>query len=469
LGSVAVGMLLVAARVCAEEGSDPDTPQRPELRSNRWQEDWSALSDPALRTGPMDRLKYLRLFARDDPGRFVSLGANGRERMESNDAPGFGLNGQADTYLLQRLQMHADVNFNPRWRLFVQVEDVRSFGKADPSPTDRNPLDLRNAFIGYKVTLGEGTLREGTLMARLGRQDFAFEQQRFLSLRDGPNVRQSFDAALLRFERGDWEVSGFLSQPVQYNADEPFDDLSSGRLRFDLLRAEHHGPGDRSLSFFYARYAADDADYLDGDGQERRHVLDLRSSGAAGNWDWNVEAMVQGGDVGTTDVQAWALAARGGYTLTRHAWLPRLGIQIDSASGDRRRGDGRIETFNPLFPNGSYSFSLAGYTGYVNLVQLKPSIGLEPAVGVQATAAIGLLWRQSIADAVYLQPDIPVAATAGQPGRRTGAYAQLQAEWTLSRNVSLAAEFVHYRIADVLRDAGGSDSNYAGVELNLAW
>ena len=45
------------------------------------------------------------------------------------------------------------------------------------------------------------------------------------------------------------------------------------------------------------------------------------------------------------------------------------------------------------------------------------------------------------------EPDVPVAATAGQPGRRTGTYAQLQAEWTLSRNVSVAAELVHYDVA----------------------
>lgn len=463
---VAVATLLVTARAYADDVLAAQTvhlPERPELRSNRWQEDWSALSDPALRTRPLDRLKYLPLIA-DDPHSFLSLGANGRERLESNDAPGFGTRGQPDTYVLQRLQMHADVNFNSRWRLFVQVEDVRSIGKADPSPTDRNPLDLRNAFVAYKVPL-----RGGTLMARLGRQDFAFEQQRFLSLRDGPNVRQSFDAALLHYERADWEVSGFLSQPVQYRADEPFDDESNRHLRFDLLRAERHGPGDRSLSLFYAKYAADGADYLDGVGRERRDVFDVRFEGSAASWDWNVEGMVQDGDVGNADVRAWALAGRAGYTFTQQPWAPRLGIQIDSASGDRHSGDGRIETFNPLFPNGSYSFSLAGYTGYVNLIQLKPSITVEPFAGLEATAAVGMLWRQSTADAVYLQPDVPVAATAGQQGRRTGTYAQLQAEWTLSRNVSVAAELVHYDVADALRNAGGSNSNYAGFELSFAW
>ena len=33
--------------------------KRPEIRTNRWQEDWSALADPALRTEPFDAIKYI--------------------------------------------------------------------------------------------------------------------------------------------------------------------------------------------------------------------------------------------------------------------------------------------------------------------------------------------------------------------------------------------------------------------------
>ncbi|MEA9488189.1 hypothetical protein ABQE70_18895 [Xanthomonas campestris pv. campestris] len=32
-------------------------PSRPAIKSNRWQENWSPLADPALRTHPFDRLK----------------------------------------------------------------------------------------------------------------------------------------------------------------------------------------------------------------------------------------------------------------------------------------------------------------------------------------------------------------------------------------------------------------------------
>ena len=300
--------MVLTANVQATDRPVPETQsERPAIRSNRWQEDWSVLADPALRTQPLDSLKYLPL-RRNDPASYLSLGLTWRERLETTDAPAFGTRGQTgrDTYLLQRAQVHADAHFNARWRFFAQIEDVRSFGKGNPSPTDRNPLDLRLAFLSYTTSLASGTL-----MARLGRQDFAFDQQRFLSLRDGPNVRQSFDAAWLHYERGSWEVSGFISQPVQYDSQEPFDDVSNRHLRFHLLRAERHGRGDHSLSFFYARYDTDDAQYLDASGREQRNVLDVRLAGSSASWDWDVEGMVQGGDVGSADVRAWALRARG--------------------------------------------------------------------------------------------------------------------------------------------------------------
>jgi len=59
---------------------------------------------------------------------------------------------------------------------------------------------------------------------------------------------------------------------------------------------------------------------------------------------------------------------------------PRIGIQVDAASGDKHAGDSTIGTFNPLFPNGYY-FTLAGYTGYTNLIHIKPSVVVKPATG----------------------------------------------------------------------------------------
>lgn len=89
-------------------------------------------------------------------------------------------------------------------------------------------------------------------------------------------------------------------------------------------------------------------------------------------YDWDLEAMAQTGTLGSKDIQAWGGGSRLGYTWQSIPWAPRLGLQLDVASGDRHRGDGKLGTFNPLFPNGYY-FSLAGYTGYSNLIHVKPS------------------------------------------------------------------------------------------------
>src|SRR5882757_1373473 len=42
-----------------EAETAPATPPRPAIKTNRWQEDWSVLADPALRTGPLDGFKYI--------------------------------------------------------------------------------------------------------------------------------------------------------------------------------------------------------------------------------------------------------------------------------------------------------------------------------------------------------------------------------------------------------------------------
>lgn len=435
---------------------------RPRISPDRWTEDWSALSDPALRTEWSDAGKYIPLFP-GVPASYVSLGLTLRERWEFVAAPSFGIGDRQDSYLLHRLQAHADVHLDAEWRAFLRVEDVRAPGKRMVTPVDENPLDLRLAFLEYTGHLGAATVQ-----ARVGRQDIQFDLQRFLSSRDGPNVRQSFDAVWAAFDQGAWRVAGFVSRPVRYSPAGAFDDHSGRRFRLGLLRVERGVLDAGALSTYYALYERDGAQFLDAAGSERRHVLDVHFAGAASGLDWDGEAMGQAGTVGSARVRSWAVGTRAGYTVATWPWGPRFGLQADAASGDKRSGDGRLGTFNPLFPNGYY-FNLAGFTGYSNLVHLKPSVTVSPAPNLKLALAVGLQWRMTTADAVYVQSAAPVPRTAGRGGNWTGAYVQLRADYEFNANLAGAIEAVRFQDGSALRRAGGHDASYLGTELKMSW
>ena len=432
---------------------------RPQIQAQRWQEDWSPLADPALRTEALDWLKYIPLADTATP--YLSLGGNVRERLETLDAQSFGLaRSKADTYLLDRVQLHADLRAG-QWQAFVQLADDRAPGKTNPSPADADRLDLEQAFVAHVGALGDGTL-----MLRAGRQEFAFDLQRFVSTRDGPNVRQSFDALAAAYETGPWRIGAFASHPVQTRDGAIFDDGSAHSLVLDGVRVERH-LGDGAVAAYYLRYEAANTSVAAATGPEALNVLDTHASGTVGTVDFDAEIMGQQGLLAGRPVLAWAVGAHLGRTYSSLPWQPRIFLQGDAASGNSSR-TGTIGTFNPLFPNGSY-FTLANLTTYANLLHLKPGVSVAPAPGLTLQAATGFQWRQTSRDAVYTIPSAAVPGTAGRGPLWTGAYLQLDASQTINPHMALSVELVRYQVGATLRRAGGHDVSYGSLQLALAW
>jgi hypothetical protein len=460
-----LAVILLSPTTWAQEQSGSDTvaaPERPAILFNRWQEDWSVLADPALRTEPLDSLKYISLSA-DDPHSYISFGVNFRDRVESTQIDAYGIGDpHSDTYLIQRLEFHADIRPDEHWQLFVQLQDDREWGKAEITPVDSDPLDLEQAFVAYTHSLAGGELK-----LRVGRQQMAFDLQRFIGVRDGPNVRQSFDAVWANWEKDKWRLISFWSHPVQDLHNHPFDDYSTERFQYGGFRVEREDVGPGKLSVYYSRYDLDDARYLFASGNDRRDILDVRYQINRGGVDGDLEVMRQTGWVGSSRIQAWAASSRDGYTFDTF-WSPRIGVQLDFASGERRPGDGSEDTFNPLFPN-AYYFTLDGSPTYANLIHVRPSLQVKPVHNLLLLAGVGLQWRETTADAVYVIPNIPVAGTAGRPGHWTGSYEQVRAEWSISEHWSAAIEGVQYEVGNVIRQAGGLNANYLGVEARFGW
>jgi hypothetical protein len=434
-------------------------PQRPTIQSQRYEEDWSVLDDPALRTEPLDGLKYIPLS--NDGSAYLSLGANLRERVEIFDAPLFGTSHiSSNSYLLDRLEVNADLHVDG-WEAYVLVEDAETAGKTVITPADQDRLDLEQAFIAHSGPLGDGVLK-----VRVGRQEFAFDLQRFVSDRDGPNVRQAYDAVWGDYEIGDWRIISFVSHPTQYKNLAIFDDYSNSDLILDGFRVERRDLGPGNLALYYLRYERANAKFVEASGNEDLNAFDVHYSGRHGPVDFDVEAMAQQGSIGGRASLAWAFGERSGYTFNA-PWSPHLSLQIDAASGNTS-SHGTFGTFNPLFPNGSY-FSLASLTGYSNLVHVKPIFSVIPIKTLLLQAAVGFQWRETTNDAVYAFPVQPIAGTAREGDLWSGVYFQLDAVKTINEHVTLSAEFVHFQIGESIEAVGGHNANYGNIQLSLAW
>jgi hypothetical protein len=442
--------------------ADAQTAPRPTIAFNRWSEDWSVLADSDVPREPLDELKYIPL-STSDTRTYLSLGANVRERFEVNDAQ-FGVEGnRPDADLLSRLEAHSDLRIAGQVQVFLQLQSDVAPGKRDPSPVDADRLGIEQGFVAVSEPLAGGAM-----MIRIGRQEDGFDLQRFLSVRDGPNVRQAYDGATVAYVRGPWRFIALYTDPVQNRNLTAFDDYSSPHLFLGLLRIERKITSSSSLSAYVGRFRQDDARFPSASGNERRNLEDVRFTGSGGGFDWDAEAMAQNGSIGAEAIHAGATGAIIGRTFDRAPLRPRVSLQFDAASGDKNPTDNQLNTFNPLFPSGYY-FTTAGYTTYANLAHGKAGLSLTPRNNVHLRAGVGSEWRATVADAIYTLPDIPVPNTAGRGGQYVGAYGQLRADDALTSHVALALEFVHFSAGPTIMSAGGHNTDYLGTEVRYGW
>jgi hypothetical protein len=401
--------------------------QAPTLSIARYDEDWSNLSDAAQRarhwTGPF---KYIPLG--DDA--WLSTGIELRARSESyaNNLWGGG-EAPDDGYFWLRAMPYADLHVG-RLRAFVQPIAAYAVGVApSPSPIDQSRIDLLQGFA--EADIGPVTLRAGRQMLSLG-------TERLVGTRYGPNVPLAFDGLRTDTAIGVAKLSLLAMKPVQPGP-RSFDDATSRDKA--LWGAYATLPG---LDLYYLGYRNRAARFEDREGQEVRHSLGLRSHGERNLWHWNVEGVWQYGRFDGQRISAWTLGTEVGRTLPHLPLAPDLTLRFNIVSGDRKAHDGRIGTFNPLFPKGKY-FGELSPIGPANIISLNPRASANLNSDVSVSLAAMAYWRFSKGDGIYDIPGHPVRAAGQDDARFIGKQIeatmawQATAEWELSASLSAFA------------------------------
>src|SRR6266496_2779271 len=311
---------------------------------------WAAIASPfEMRSGyallfPIALLAFASVSAEaESPPLYRRL------RYEYFHNPQWGLAPQDDNgYWLQRYMLHADAHFTDWFRTFIQFKSgLETDRKGGPRPTDRDEADLHQAFFDLRVPLQE----TNSLTLRIGRQELAYGSSRLISVREGPNVRQSFDGVKVIAELGRTRIDAFAVKPVETKPGV-FDDGPEPGEKFWGIYGVTPLPFLRgaNVDLYYLGLERKDTEFDQGTARELRHTLGTRLWGKTQQIDYNFEFVYQFGSFGKADISAWTVASDTGYTFESMLWKPRIGFKADITSGDRNPNDRDLETFNPLFP-----------------------------------------------------------------------------------------------------------------------
>jgi hypothetical protein len=414
------------------------------------------LRDPKWQTDALDRIKYISLNKNGD--RYLSIGGEIRERHELLNHPSWGQPEDNNGYFMQRYMLHADLHLGTRVRFFGQIKSGLENGrKGGPRPTDKDELDLHQAFFDLTFDLGN----KHTLTLRAGRQEMAYGSSRLVSVRESPNVRQSFDGVRATLNWGIWKVDGFVTKPVETDPGI-FDDSPDHTRTFWGVYASRPFkllPGGR-MDLYYLGIDRKSAKFDQGTAREIRHSFGTRFWGRHSDWDYNYEMVYQAGSFGKGNILAWTIASDNGYTISNLPFHPRLGLKADVTSGDRNPDNPNLQTFNALFPKGAY-FGEINLIGPSNHIDLHPSIDLRIRENLTVTIDSVFFWRESLNDGIYGIAINLVRSAGTSQARFVGSQPSIQAEWQINRHLSLTGVVSHFFTGPFLKETGpGQDVNY---------
>lgn len=205
--------------------------------------------------------------------------------------------------------------------------------------------------------------------------------------------------------------------------------------------------------------------YRQGTAAETRHSVGTRLWGERAGWDWNWELVDQAGEFGHGDIRAWSVASDTGYTWQGVALTPRLGLSANIASGDENPDDADLQTFNPLFPRGSY-FSEVALLCPRNFYNLHPFLTLDRTDRIAITTDVDFFWQLQTEDAIYSPSGQLLRSGARSDARYVGTEISLNASWQVTDRLALTGVHAHFFPGGFIEETGSSkDIDY--LELTM--
>jgi hypothetical protein len=375
-----------------------------------------------------------------------------------------------DTWLLHRIRLGLDWEPAPWLHITLQGQDVRE------SFSDRPDIPLQNGAEGDdSVDLRLASIEIGhphSLSLKLGRQILGYGDERLVGPLEWLNFSRTFDAAKLHYETPTWWLDAFTSSVVrirdsEFNRSDWLDDHSPLDQTFSGIYFST-----RALSFQTTDLYAYHLHETGSSGDTSFFTLGARAKGdpqMLGGWDYVAEVVGQTGNVNGRDLSAFACHFEGGYNWLDSPWKPRLALEYSGGTGDRDSTDGRVQTFQNLFPTNHPPYGFADAFSWQNIHNIVLRLAAQPHPRLKTTLDLHSFWLATTEDAWYrangttrVRPISPEASN----------HAGCEADFTLNAKVTEYLDvlfgYSHFFAGAYLSDTGaGDDADFSYLMLTL--
>lgn len=417
-----------------------------------------------------------------------------------------------DNWFEQRLRIGLLVKPCDWFKLYVQGQDSREINSDRPDfpgvlgAEGDDAFDLRQGYFEI------GNSKAFPLTLKVGRQVLSYGDERLIGAFDWNNIGRTFDAAKLRWEQKAWSLDAFASTVVvptrgKYNQSDflngnetdrgqifsglYFSTTALGPQTIDLYALDLH----ENTSAKYQPTAKGDTNFVtlglrvkskpgafahiepapapDGksvpDGKSAPAVVASKPVGL----DYEFEGAFQTGKVRGLDLTAFAVHGGLGYTFDV-AWLPRLGVEYNYATGDKDPLDGNLETFQNLFPTNHKFYGQMDVFSWQNMHDLGVIVKAQPIKAVTLKAEYHGFWLANTNDVWYRANGVtavrPLNALARNASNYAGSEADVTAQWTVNKHLAVEAGYSHFFTGDYLADTGAhDDADFGYVQATITF
>lgn len=374
------------------------------------------------------------------PGWF-KIGGETRMRFENKNGIG-GVKDKNDGYMLSRMRLDFTIRPVESLTLFLQVQDSHVVGlNTAPKPASMNNLlDLRQAFIDWRQNGNSGWA------VRVGRQEFKYGEEVLIGGGNWGNTSRSFDAVKIsRFD--EWYNVDIFASSVVVIQDRVFDKRRDGNNLYGIYSTFNHFIPKAETSFYTLwKTAPLVRGELASRGDSDTVTAGVNIVGKLpAKFDYMTDLMLQRGSFASDRIDAYAIRARLGYTITDKYWTPRVLLEYNVASGDKNPTDKVKGTFDQYYPTNHSKYGLDDVVGFRNLENLRAGIGFKPSKKWKIDVDYHSFWLAQEKDGLYNEQGNLIARDiTGTSGKHVAEEADIQVTFSPKEYLNVGGVFAQW-------------------------